>query len=716
MTTHAGSLWWLLATALVFGEANTAEPEKIQGQPAVAKSPGVSGQFQYVAETLDVVRRAGPVTAAGITWHCKDRSCTVTGPWPVPGIAACQALAAAVGPLRSYGHSSRYLAPAELEQCNHGQQSSAPKPSTPAMLPSKIGTPAPVAAVVPGPAVAAAPSTGAAPVPPSSGVAGTDKAPSPGAWPGEPGAPTPIPGSRGPGEDPDAIRDAIQRLRDEMASCRPEDRPMVRLTSSLRPEETLATDHVTLTWSVSRSDGGAWTSRVFLGRADDPVAAYSEVSNSGAWSLDGADLSPTRTVQWVIYTRCGESRVYVGRIPSPRISAIPGVLNCDRYIPTVPAEDPAHPRHPCPALNIQGSGFGSDSMPLRRVQLVDGDRVIDDLEIQSWTTREIILRAPPDLPRGSYSVVVSRGFSEDRFETARSSSTALVRWRDILPKVAFGPMLQGILVTSEMVLDTMGERECGPIWSARALYPPYGTPLTLDELRAQMALCSATPDPVACVRVTACSIYEEDGSYLSLALPDGARRTALSIPIRSIGVPLLGTGRYFVDDLRTLPRGMSASFAPGSDAQLNLALRFESDGRELRGFGDSAGGNDDLWPDGDMNDAVFVLPTHVRVSDGTLTIVADAAGVQFSADIDLGGVCDGPADVCDLLGAYKETIRASVAATVPGQFNAEDTQREIREALRGQLCIQGVGAISALESDTTVLFLYPTDVVGCPAT
>ena len=212
MTTRTGRLWWLLAAALVFGETNSAEPPKIQGQPAVVKTPAASGQFQYVAETVDTVRQAGPVIASGITWHCKDRSCSVAGPWPVPGIAACQALAAAVGPLRSYGHSSRYLTPDELEQCNRGQQSLAPKPATTAAASPQPEPPTmPLPGIAPG-KVSAAPAsagpastpvlpTGVTPTPPRPGGAGTGRVPEPGAWPGEPGTPAPIPGSRGPGEE-----------------------------------------------------------------------------------------------------------------------------------------------------------------------------------------------------------------------------------------------------------------------------------------------------------------------------------------------------------------------------------------------------------------------------------------------------------------------------------------------------------------------------------
>ena len=668
VATRSGICSWLLVVTLAPGAAHPDEPAKIQGRPAAIKAAVAGGQFHYVAATVDIVRRTGQVSAAGITWLCQDRRCTVSGPWPSPGVAACQALAAEVGTLRSYGHSTRILTPAELEQCNGRQGPRAPKGPLPA---------------------------GPAPTP--------ARRPSPAGGGGEPATPTPVPGGRGPGDDPDVIRDAIRRLRDEMASCQPEDQPTVSLAASLRPEETLATDRVTLSWSVSRSDGAAWASRVFLGRADDAVAAYSEVGNSGTWTLAGADLSPTRTVQWVIYTRCGEARADVGRIPSPRISAIPAIVNCDRRVPAPTME------HPCQPLTIQGSGFGSSSMPLRRVELVAGDRVVDDLEIRSWTDREIILRTPADLPLGSYTVVVSRGFAEGRFETARTGATVLVQWREILAKSLLQGALQGIFLGSAMVIDTLGERHCELAWIPRA------RDLTLEEQRTQTAYCSATPDPVACVQVTACSIYSPGGSYLSLALPDGPRRMTLAIPMRSISVPLLGTGRYFVDDLGTAPRGMRVNFERGPDARLNITLGFESDGMELRGFGDSAGADDDLWPDGDMDGAELVLPTHLAVSDGTLTVIADDRGVQFSTDVDLGGICSGPVDLCDLLGGYKAAIQGAVASTVPAQFNAPDTQRELQGALRAEMCRLGIGGIGRLESDTNDLFLYPTDVVGCPA-
>lgn len=99
--------------------------------------------FNYVAVTLKFSHRQGTVIASGIHWLCRANRCTVSGPWPTPGVSACNALARVVGPIKSYGHQTVKLNASQLRQCNSGvaYKSSATgysvKPVRPRLTPSK---------------------------------------------------------------------------------------------------------------------------------------------------------------------------------------------------------------------------------------------------------------------------------------------------------------------------------------------------------------------------------------------------------------------------------------------------------------------------------------------------------------------------------------------------------------------------------------------------
>ncbi len=60
------------------------------------------------------------MSAGGIRWRCDGDTCTASGPWPRPGVAACRALAAEVGPLRSYGRRGAALSADRVRACNRG--------------------------------------------------------------------------------------------------------------------------------------------------------------------------------------------------------------------------------------------------------------------------------------------------------------------------------------------------------------------------------------------------------------------------------------------------------------------------------------------------------------------------------------------------------------------------------------------------------------------
>ncbi len=75
-------------------------------------------EYAYTALTYGNVKQSGNVRAGSLTWRCGGSRCTITGPWPTPGVGACQALARQVGQIRYYGHAGRRLSGTQLSQCN----------------------------------------------------------------------------------------------------------------------------------------------------------------------------------------------------------------------------------------------------------------------------------------------------------------------------------------------------------------------------------------------------------------------------------------------------------------------------------------------------------------------------------------------------------------------------------------------------------------------
>jgi hypothetical protein len=79
--------------------------------------------FDYTAATFSEAARQGTVDATSIRWQCRGSRCTVSGPWPQPGVMACRALAQQVGRIKSYGHSGASLNASQLAECNDGAAS-----------------------------------------------------------------------------------------------------------------------------------------------------------------------------------------------------------------------------------------------------------------------------------------------------------------------------------------------------------------------------------------------------------------------------------------------------------------------------------------------------------------------------------------------------------------------------------------------------------------
>lgn len=81
-----------------------------------------AASYDYTAITKNKSANAlGPVQAGSLTWQCSGgNTCRISGPWPVPGLGACRALAKMIGPIDSYGHPKKYLTSDQIDQCNKG--------------------------------------------------------------------------------------------------------------------------------------------------------------------------------------------------------------------------------------------------------------------------------------------------------------------------------------------------------------------------------------------------------------------------------------------------------------------------------------------------------------------------------------------------------------------------------------------------------------------
>jgi hypothetical protein len=149
----------LALTAEAAAWAQAQQQPRPQAPPAPTIQLGAQ-QFDYMARTAQIVRRSGAVTASGITWNCAQRSCTVRGPWPAPGVGACRALALEVGAIIYYGHAAAQLNAERLAQCNAAPEASAP----PARLPTPTLRAPPPSRAAPAPSNTNNASPSAAPV------------------------------------------------------------------------------------------------------------------------------------------------------------------------------------------------------------------------------------------------------------------------------------------------------------------------------------------------------------------------------------------------------------------------------------------------------------------------------------------------------------------------------------------------------------------------
>lgn len=108
----------------------------------LAFTPPAFGQsYSYTARTASPALETGDVTAGSLTWRCSGSACTITGPWPNPGIGACAQLAARIGRITEYGHPGARLDAAGLARCNESARTP-PAVVTGLQLPRTVQIPA----------------------------------------------------------------------------------------------------------------------------------------------------------------------------------------------------------------------------------------------------------------------------------------------------------------------------------------------------------------------------------------------------------------------------------------------------------------------------------------------------------------------------------------------------------------------------------------------
>jgi hypothetical protein len=105
-----------------------------------AGQPAAAADFPYTAVTVAPrAARQGTVRAGSLTWKCSGNRCMINGPWPTPGVSACNALARQVGQLASYGHPKAHLTAAQLAECNAGAAASPGAVVLPRRIPGTLG-------------------------------------------------------------------------------------------------------------------------------------------------------------------------------------------------------------------------------------------------------------------------------------------------------------------------------------------------------------------------------------------------------------------------------------------------------------------------------------------------------------------------------------------------------------------------------------------------
>jgi hypothetical protein len=112
-------VWCLALLVFLFLWAFSLPAKAAQEAPVVG--PGIkAATYHYTAITEAKTAKQGSVVAGKLNWRCRGNRCTISGPWPTPGVSACHKLAEKVGRIRSYGHPGKKLDSGQLAACNKG--------------------------------------------------------------------------------------------------------------------------------------------------------------------------------------------------------------------------------------------------------------------------------------------------------------------------------------------------------------------------------------------------------------------------------------------------------------------------------------------------------------------------------------------------------------------------------------------------------------------
>jgi len=109
----------LALLALCFAWAFQLPAKAAQEAPVAGTGVKVAA-YHYTAITEAAATKQGAVAAGKLKWQCRGSRCTISGPWPTPGVSACHNLAEQVGRIQSYGYPGKQLDSGQLAACNKG--------------------------------------------------------------------------------------------------------------------------------------------------------------------------------------------------------------------------------------------------------------------------------------------------------------------------------------------------------------------------------------------------------------------------------------------------------------------------------------------------------------------------------------------------------------------------------------------------------------------
>jgi hypothetical protein len=521
-------------------------------------------------------------------------------------------------------------------------------------------------------------------------------------FPGAPSGRTPARGFGHGGRVP--TPEMIEEVRRSRTHCA--DEPNMSFTVSPPSGEVYPGEFVELQWRVRRGDGGPWTEPVYLRsapgryRGTPPTAAFGpgeEVLADGprAHRRFRAEELGDGAITYQLTTVCGSVELAVSLAPSPVIDEIEPLI-CARRISEIPDSESGLPPRRCPeVLRVRGHGFGSDSLPYRRLLLEMGGRQ-QELEIVSWSNIEIVAHLPGVLAAGLYPVTVVKGRS--RGHSLQSRDAARVTWETWIDRALMEVVVVGTLSTARMRLDNIGPRRCDvPIWrpvdpfvrenytDARGQRAVRLVARTLDDgTVVDYPYCERTHDAENCRLETTCTNYLADGSFVEFT-DRLRRRQRTTFEIRTM-VTTINVGvhryrcRYFIDDV-------NSDSVTGNlrGAQVELGVTFESRGTEAKGL-TVRGGDDWPCPDTELNNMELQLRFTLQL-DGLGRIAYDPASVEvsFSGDFQAGGICDLPIDVCNSFGDYKDKIRDGTRNALTRELRSTAMQNRFADAISDAL-------------------------------